>query len=164
MWVSALDRTVFRAVSVLAQVLLLSAAVAGFYQVLSRFVLQAPADWSEAWTRASLIWTVFLGVALAFRQGAMLCVELLRNFLPERPRRCLEHIITLVCAAFLGFLVWIGSAMVERVQFQTMPSLDVSVAWVYLAIPVGAGLALLGVIAHWWEGDAPARAEDVTAL
>jgi len=164
MWVSVLDRTVFRAVSILAQVLLMSAACAGFYQVLSRFVLQAPADWSEAWTRASLIWTVFLGVALAFRQGAMLCVELLRNLLPERPRRWLENAITLVCVAFLGFLVWVGVSMVERVRFQTMPSLDVSVSWVYLAIPVGAGLALLGVIVRWWEGAEPAKAEDVTAL
>jgi len=164
MFVAWLDRSLFRAVSVLAQLLLVSAAVAAFYQVLSRFVLQAPADWSEAWTRAALIWTVFLGAALAFRQGAMLSVEMLRNLLRGAALRWLEHAITLVCAAFLGFLVWVGASMVWRVRFQTMPSLDVSVSWVYLAIPVGAGLAILGVLARWLEGSEPARAEDVTAL
>jgi len=164
MFVAWLDRTLFRVVSVLAQLLLVSAAAAAFYQVLSRFVLQAPADWSEAWTRASLIWTVFLGGALAFRQGAMLCVEMLRNLLHGRAQRWLETAIALACVVFLGFLVWVGSSMVWRVRFQTMPSLDVSVSWVYLAIPVGAGLAILGVIARWLEHAEPARAEDVTAL
>jgi len=164
MFVAWLDRTLFRAVSVVTQILLVSAAAAAFYQVLSRFVLQAPADWSEAWTRASLIWTVFLGGALAFRQGAMLCVEMLRNLLHGRAQRWLETAIALVCVAFLGFLVWVGASMVWRVRFQTMPSLDVSVSWVYLAIPVGAGLAILGVVARWLEGSEPARAEDVTAL
>jgi len=159
-----LDRTLFRAVSVLAQLLLVSAVAAAFYQVVSRFVLQAPADWSEAWSRAALIWTVFLGGALAFRQGAMLCVEMLRNLLPARGRRALEAAIALVCAAFLGVLLWVGASMVWRVRFQTMPSLHVSVAWVYLAIPVGAALAIVGVIACWLEGAQPARAEDVTAL
>ena len=36
---------------------------AAFYQVIARFVLHAPADWSEVPTRALLIWTVLLGVA-----------------------------------------------------------------------------------------------------
>jgi TRAP-type C4-dicarboxylate transport system permease small subunit len=62
-----LDRTLFRLVSVLTQLLLLSAVAAGFYQVIARFVLESPADWSEAWTRAALIWTVMLGIVLAFR-------------------------------------------------------------------------------------------------
>jgi len=64
MLLARLERTLFCAVAWLAQALLVSAAAAGFYQVLSRFVLQAPADWSESWTRAALIWVVFLGVAL----------------------------------------------------------------------------------------------------
>ena len=69
-----LDRSLFRLVSVVAQLLLVSSVAAAFYQVLARFILESPADWSEAWSRASLIWAVLLGVALAFRQGAMLSV------------------------------------------------------------------------------------------
>ena len=61
----------------------MAAAAAAFYQVIARFVLHAPADWSEVLTRALLIWTVLLG-ALAFRHGAMISVELLRNMLAAR--------------------------------------------------------------------------------
>ena len=155
-----LDRSLFRLVSAITQLLILSAVAAGFYQVVARFVLESPADWSEAWTRASLIWTVMLGVALAFRQGAMLSVEMLHSFLGPRNKRWLEHLIMVVCVSFLGFMAWVGGQMSWRVRFQTMPSLDVSISWVYIAIPIGMVLAILGVVALWAEGPRKPIVED----
>jgi len=150
--ITALDRTLFRAVSVITQLLLFSAVAAGFYQVIARFVLQSPADWSEAWTRASLIWTVMLGISLAFRHGAMLSVEMLHSLLPTRGKRMLEHVVLVITVGFLGFLGWVGAQMTMRARFQTMPSLEVSISWVYVSIPIGAALAIIGVIALWAQG------------
>jgi C4-dicarboxylate transporter DctQ subunit len=93
-----IDRGLFRTVSWVAQALLWSAVAAGFYQVLARFVLESPSAWSEAWTRASVIWSVMLGVALAFRQGAMLGVDLLHNLLEPHKARLLEHLVLLIVA------------------------------------------------------------------
>lgn len=155
-----LDRTLFRLISGLTQLLLLSAVAAGFYQVLARFVLQSPADWSEAWTRAALIWTVMLGIVLAFRHGAMLSVEMLHSALGPHKGRMLEHLIMAICVAFLGFMAWVGGQMAWRVRFQTMPSLEVSISWIYIAIPIGAGLAILGVLAHWIERPQRAVVDD----
>ncbi|WBX89977.1 TRAP transporter small permease [Achromobacter mucicolens] len=149
----AFDRGLFKLVSAFAQLLLVAAAAAAFYQVIARFVLHSPADWSEVLTRALLIWTVLLGVALAFRHGAMISVELLRNMLGGKRRRVLEAIIGLICASFLGFLAWIGGNMTYRVRFQNVPSLDISISWIYLAIPVGATLAAIAVLARWCAGD-----------
>lgn len=148
----SIDRGLFRLISVVAQLLLLSAVAAGFFQVVARFVLQSPADWSEAWTRASLIWTVMLGVALAFRHGAMLSVELLHSMLRGRYKRLLEHTVLVVVVSFLGFMGWVGAQMTMRVKFQTMPSLEVSISWVYISIPIGMVLAIIGVIAYWAQG------------
>jgi TRAP-type C4-dicarboxylate transport system permease small subunit len=158
--IRSLDHATFRVVSVLTQLLLLSSVAAGFYQVLARFVLESPADWSEAWTRASLIWTVMLGISLAFRQGAMLSVEMLHSFLGAGKKRLLEHLILAITVAFLGFLAWVGGQMSWRVRFQTMPSLEVSISWVYLAIPIGAVLAILAVVAYWSEGPRAAVVDD----
>jgi len=141
-----LDRALFKGVSALAQLFLVGAVGAGFWQVIARFVLESPADWSEVLTRALLIWAVLLGVALAFRHGAMLGVELLRTVLRGTHRRWLEWLVGLTCAGFLGFLAWIGGQMTWRVRFQTVPSLDVSISWIYLAIPVGAALAAIAVL------------------
>ncbi|NYT61521.1 TRAP transporter small permease [Alcaligenaceae bacterium] len=155
-----IDRSLFRFISVITQLLLLSAVAAGFYQVLARFVLETPADWSEAWTRAALIWTVMLGVALAFRQGAMLSVEMLHSMLAPRNKRWLEHLILCICVSFLGFMAWAGGQMTWRVRFQTMPSLDMSISWIYISIPIGMVLAMLAVIAHWAEGPRRAVVDD----
>ncbi|MCD0505405.1 TRAP transporter small permease [Bordetella petrii] len=151
------ERSLFKGVSALAQILLVAAAAAGFYQVIARFILQAPSDWSEVLTRALLIWTVLLGISLAFRHGAMISVELLHSLLQGRKRRLLEHLIAVICIGFLGFIAWIGGHMTYRVRFQNVPSLDISISWIYLAIPVGATLAAIAVLVRWLLGaDEPA--------
>lgn len=155
-----LDISLFRLVSIVTQLLILSAVAAGFYQVIARFVLESPADWSEAWTRAALIWTVMLGISLAFRQGAMLSVEMLHSLLGPRKKRWLEHLILVVCVSFLGFMAWVGAQMVWRVRFQTMPSLEVSISWIYISIPIGCTLAILGVVAYWAQGPRQAIVDD----
>ena len=150
----------FKLASALAQILLVGSACAAFWQVIARFVLHSPADWSEVATRALLIWTVLLGVALAFRHGAMISVEMLRNALQGRARRALEIAIGTICVLFLGTLAWIGGQMTWRVRFQNVPSLDISISWIYLAIPVGATLAVIAVIARLArneEDDLPVR-------
>jgi len=154
-FVNLLDRSLFRFISVVCQLLLFSAVVAGFYQVISRFILQSPADWSEAWTRSSLIWTVMLGLCLAFRHGAMLSVEMLHAMLKGRAQRWLEHLIMLICIGFLGFMAWVGVQMTWRVRFQTLASLEFSIAWIYVSIPIGMTLAILGVLARWVDRPAP---------
>ena len=55
--------------------MLVAAACLGLYQILARFVFQQPAEWSEVLIRFTLIWMVFLGAPTAFRQGAMVCVD-----------------------------------------------------------------------------------------
>ena len=41
------------------------AAALGVFQIVTRFVLEQPAEWSEILIRFSLIWMVFLGITLA---------------------------------------------------------------------------------------------------
>ena len=156
-----IDRGLSRLVSWVAQALLWSAVAAGFYQVLARFVLESPSAWSEAWTRASIIWAVMLGVALALRQGAMLGVDLLHNLLAPHRARMLEHLVLLIVVGFLGFLIWIGADMTWRVRFQTTPSMGVSISWIYLSIPVGATLSLFAALACWAEGPRRVHIETV---
>ena len=83
----------------------------------------------------------------------MISVELLRNLLGGARRRALEALIGLICAGFLGFVAWIGGQMTWRVRFQNVPSLDISISWIYLAIPVGATLAAIAVLARWCAGE-----------
>jgi TRAP-type C4-dicarboxylate transport system permease small subunit len=41
-----------------------------------------------------------------------------------------------------------------------MPSLEMSISWIYIAIPIGMVLAIVAVIAHWAEGPRQAVIDD----
>ena len=109
-------------------------------------------SWQELrhhpWRSASAVVAVLLGVALAFRHGAMLGVDFLRTLLAAPAQRVLAWVVGVICMGFLGMLAWVGGQMVWRVRFQTLPSLEISISWVYLAIPVGASLAAIAVLAR----------------
>jgi TRAP-type C4-dicarboxylate transport system permease small subunit len=60
------------------------AASLGLFQVIMRFVLEIPAEWTEVLIRFSLIWMVFMGVPYAFRVGAMVSVDVLYRWAGPR--------------------------------------------------------------------------------
>jgi TRAP-type C4-dicarboxylate transport system permease small subunit len=48
-------------------------------------------------------------------------------------------------------LFWFGWGMAERVKFQEMAGLEISIAWGYAAIPVGGVFAMMGALAHFLD-------------
>ena len=140
----------------LAIAFLVAAVVLALYQVTMRFVFSASSTWSEVLTRLTMIWSVFLGAAATYRNGSMIAVTVVANALPERVARALfmlAHTLTLV---FLVLLMWQGTLMTLRVMGQTLSSLNMSIAWAYAAIPVGAAfiaVAVLGCLVRGWHGE-----------
>jgi TRAP-type C4-dicarboxylate transport system permease small subunit len=120
----------------------------GLWQVVARFVLSQPSTWTEEVMRRLLIWMVMLGTVVAFRRGALVSVDLMLRSSRGVLRRAVQGFITLVSLAFLGVLLWFGIDLVVRVRFQTFASMELSMGWAYAALPVGAALAIVSVLAH----------------
>lgn len=136
----------------LACAMLVIAACLGMYQILTRFVLEQPAEWTEVLIRFSLIWMVFLGIPEAFRLGSMVSIDLLHRLAPPVFRRVLDALIALVTLSLLAVMIWYGWDYAQRGKVQTMSSLEsISMFWAYLAIPVGAVFAAFGVIGNFLE-------------
>ena len=150
-WILAIDRVVTNTVWALAAVLLASISVLGLYQVLIRFVFNQPSPWTEEVIGRVLIWTVALGVVAAFRQGALVSVDVMLRWSRGRWRRAVRLIILVVTAAFLGLLAWLGYDLAWRIRFQTFASMPISISWAYLALPIGATFSLLAVLAHYFD-------------
>ena len=144
----ALDRFVTQAVWTLAALLLGVLACIGGYQVLIRFVWNQPSAWSEELIGRLFVWCVMLGVVAAFRQGAMVSVDLMLRLSGGAWHRLVRRLILAVTLAFLGVVVWFGVDLAWRIRFQTFATLPLSMAWAYLALPVGALFSMLAVIAH----------------
>ncbi|MFO1311834.1 MAG: TRAP transporter small permease subunit [Burkholderiales bacterium] len=141
--------------------MLVVAACLGMYQILSRFVLRQPAEWSEVLIRFTLIWMVFMGAPVAFRQGAMVCVDLAHRMAGPVGKRVLDLLAAICALAILAVMLWFGADYAYRGRFQTISGLEsFSMTWAYLAIPVGAAFSVLAVIACLVE---PRRQELETA-
>lgn len=147
----ALERRVTAFASALAQLLLACAACLGLYQVITRFLLEAPSDWTEVTTRTLLVWMAYLACAVAFREGALVAVDVFRNACRGRARRLLDAATTLVTLGFLALVAWQGFAVAWRVRFQSLAGLDISISWAYLAVPVGACFGMLAVAARHFD-------------
>jgi TRAP-type C4-dicarboxylate transport system permease small subunit len=136
----------------LACAMLVIAACLGMYQILTRFVLEQPAEWTEVLIRFSLIWMVFLGIPEAFRLGSMVSIDLLHRLAPPVLRRILDALIALVTLSLLAVMIWYGWDYALRGRVQTMSSLEsISMFWAYLAIPVGSAFAAFGVIGNFLQ-------------
>ena len=133
-------------------VFLLIAAALALFQVITRFVFDAPSTWSEVITRSAMIWSVFLGVAVAFRHGAMISVDVIMNALPHRLGLALYLAANAASLVFFSILAWQGYLMTGRVMSQKLAALEVSIAWVYAALPVGSCFILVSIVAAMIRG------------
>lgn len=141
--------------------MLVAASALGMYQIVTRFVLEQPAEWTEILIRLSLIWMVFLGIPVAFRQGAMVSVDVLYRWSPPRMRRALDWLVCLASLALIAVILWWGWDYAVRGQVQAMAGLEsISMFWGYLALPVGALFCILGILGNLLD---PQRHELETA-
>ncbi len=116
--------------------MLVAAACLGAYQILARFVFQQPAEWSEVLIRFTLIWMVFMGVPSAFRQGAMVCVDLAYRKGGPMMKRALDWLIAITALILVAVIIRYGFDYAYRARFQTISGLEsLSMTWAYLALP-----------------------------
>lgn len=149
--VMALDKVSTRVAAWLAQALLALCVACGLFQVASRFLFSYPSDWSEVLTRFMLIWMVYVGAAVALRQGSMVSVDLMHRLSRGRWKRVLESIITLATVGFLATVAYWGFVIAYRVRFQEVAGLEVSMTWAYLALPIGCIFGIVAVVAHHFD-------------
>lgn len=145
----------------LACAMMAVAACLGLFQIVTRFVLEQPAEWTEVLIRFSLIWMVFMGIPMAFRQGAMVSVDVLYRWSPLKLRSVLEWVVFAASMLLVLVIIWWGWDYANRGKVQTVIGLEsVSMFWAYLALPVGGVFSILGLIGNLLD---PQRLELETA-
>ena len=137
---------------VIACAMMALASAFGIHQIVTRFILESPAEWTEVLIRFCLIWMVFLGIPTAFRQGAMVSVDLLYRLSGQRMRRVLDTVVAIAALTLSAIILWWGWDYANRGSVQSMIGLEgVSMFWAYLAMPVGAVFSMIGIIGNWLD-------------
>jgi TRAP-type transport system small permease protein len=117
-----------------------------FLQVVFRYVLQQPLFWSEELPRYLLIWMSFLAAALAQKSEAHINITLALTPLPAAAQRWVRLLTNLVILGFLGVLVYSGSLVTRITAAHRSTALQIPMAAVYAALPIGAALMALYLI------------------
>jgi TRAP-type C4-dicarboxylate transport system permease small subunit len=144
-----------------ACVMMVVASSLGMFQIIMRFVLEQPAEWTEVLIRFSLIWMVFMGIPTAFRQGAMVSVDVLYRWSPDKIKRVLDFVVCGAALLLIGVIIWWGWDYSNRGKVQSVIGLEgVSMFWAYVAMPVGGLFCVLSIIGNLLD---PQRLELETA-
>lgn len=153
----ALVRLYTKGLEALIGVLLAEMIVVGFAAVVARYFLSGVVSlfWAEEVIRYSFIWSVFLVSPLVIRRGAHLELDIFVQWLSPRMRRVIALANDGVVLVFLLVLVVQGVVMVRVNMEQLSSALEIPMAWIYLAVPVG-GLLMAGeylvIMMRGWRG------------
>ncbi len=146
-----IDRVTTGIATAIAVAALVVAVFAGFWQVVARFATETPSIWSEALVRTALIWMGFIGLAAAIRTGSLVSIDMAHRYSRGALRRGIEAAVLAGNVSLMGVLFWFGWIMAERVQFQEMAGLEVSISWGYAALPIGAAFAIMGALGQFLD-------------
>ena len=119
-------------------------------QVTMRYFFHTGLTWSEEVARFLFLWLVWLGAAYAAKRGSHLRIEAFVQKLSPKSRSNVELVALLIWIVFSAFLTWKGAelTMILVKRRQLSPILEIRMAWAYAAVPVGAGLLLLRLLAR----------------
>jgi TRAP-type C4-dicarboxylate transport system permease small subunit len=155
---SGFERVLRSTLTAISVLMLAAYFVAVLLQVFYRYVLNDSIFWAEEFVRASMIWGVMLASALVAASRNHIRVELLEDWLPPAGRRVVIFLANALSLGFCLILLYAGIELVNRTWFQLSPMLEIPKWWVYVAIPVGAGLEALLMLLTWGR-DAGPRAQ-----
>lgn len=124
-------------------VLLAAMALIVFANVVLRYTTSESIEWAEEVARYLMVWLTFLGAGPVLRYGGHIAVDNLQDSLPTAWAKALRVLIAALLFGFFAFMVWGGALYLERAQFQMTPTTQISMAWVYAAMPVGGLLLIL---------------------
>jgi TRAP-type C4-dicarboxylate transport system permease small subunit len=122
-------------------------------QVVFRYALDLPLFWTEESARYCLVWASLLGAGVGLKRGEHIAITYLTQHLPPGFRRPVLAFSWICTGVLLIVILWGGIRMVKVTHCQISPALQIPMSVPYLAVPVGAAMMLIHLLALFLEGD-----------
>lgn len=109
------------------------------WQVITRFILKSPSDWTEELATNLMIWVGLLGAAVALNKREHLGIDYFVGKFKTKTRLYTELFVYLVIILFSLLVMFQGGIRLVTITFmfgQVSPALNMPMGYVYLAIPV----------------------------
>lgn len=137
-------------------VLLFSATVLTvIWQVIGRYLLEAPSSATEEIARFLLIWLGMVAMAYAFAKRMHVGVDLISARLSPNARKSTARVIWLACAAFAIAVMVYGGGLLVKVTAtlgQTSAALGLPMWTIYTIMPVSGVVVAYFALSFMIEG------------
>ena len=127
-------------------VLLAAMACIVFANVVLRYTTGDSIVWGEEVARHMMIWVTFLGAGLVLRFGGHVAIDNLHHAVGPQAARWVRGLIVLLLAVFFVVMTVASSQYVYATRFQTTAATDISISYIYAAMPVGFVLMLVHLL------------------
>jgi len=122
-----------------------------FYQVVLRYIFQAPPTWTEEVARFSLVWLVLLGSSVCIRKGRHFNVDYVTHLMSKRIIYILSIVLNVLIVLFLSVAFYYGIIVMIRSFNITSPALGIRMAYVQMVFPIGFGVMLMEAVLIIYE-------------
>ncbi len=133
-------------------------------QVFYRYVLNSSLVWSEELVRYGLLWGVMLGAALASDRNAHVALDPLRGKVSDDTYRIVSWCSGILVIVFCAVTAWYGWQYAYRIRLMHSPASQISMIYVYAAIPVGCVLIAFFTIVQLFSGTYGANSSEEELL
>lgn len=134
-----------RAVKYVAALLTTAMTVLVFLQVLFRYVLNSPLDWSEELSSFAFVWMALLGASIGLRGNLHPRLDIFFDRFPHGLQKIVMVLINLSIIFMLVVLFYFGLQLTISMRMQRTAALGYSVSFVYLVLPISALIMLVHV-------------------
>ena len=119
--------------------------------VIMRYFFNNPIHWAEEVVTSLFVWTVFIGSAYAYRKHSHLGVDILVNILPDKVRKVVKSVMSVVELLVLIMLTRISAEYVYHLIYSRTGKLKIVMTdllripkwWTGIAVPIGFGLSVI---------------------
>jgi len=114
--------------------------------VFVRYVMHFSMPFTEELPRFLMVWLALFACPLAFVQGLHTNFGLLNDRLPRKLKFANFIFTRALIIAFLAVTVYYGVTFMDKIALQEAPTLGISMAYPYMALPISMSLFLLKVL------------------
>jgi TRAP-type C4-dicarboxylate transport system permease small subunit len=141
-YLAELGRFIENALIVICGILLCVMASSVFFEVLIRFVIQAPTAWTEEIAQFILIWYGLLAAAVGARKGVHFAIRWGLIGFSDRTRWLIRQGVNIAVIVFLSALLKLGIGYLDIVANQTSTGAEINMRFPWAGIPAGVGAIL----------------------
>ena len=142
---NGISRNLNQTMKFIAGFLIAAMTILVFLQVIFRYLLDAPLDWSEEMASFAFVWMALLGASVGLKNDEHPRLDIFYQIFPDWVKKLSSLVINIAILFMLVVLFIFGLKLTIAMQMQRTAALGYSISYVYAVLPLSAIIMFIHV-------------------